>query len=172
MPYLAEEMYMNLTEENSVHLSDFPLVNSKLIDLNLEKAMVYAREIVEKAHAMRKEAKIKVRQPLSKLEYSKEKLPRPLELIIADEVNVKDVIYAKTFLLDTKITPALKTEGEAREIIRRIQQARKEAGCDLAEIVTVTLPTWPKEFEGEIKKQTLARELIADNKLSVKRDSG
>ncbi|KKR86299.1 MAG: Isoleucyl-tRNA synthetase [Candidatus Curtissbacteria bacterium GW2011_GWA1_41_11] len=169
MPYVAEEMYMNLTGGKSVHLADFPQANSKFIDLNLEKEMKKAREIAEKAHAKRKEAQIKVRQPLQKLEYAGHKLLESLELIIADEINVKNLIHAKTFKLDTKLSPQLKAEGEVREIIRRIQQARKETGCDLAEKVTVILPAWPKEFEEEIKKQTLAKELIKGEKLAIKR---
>ena len=169
MPYIAEEMYVNLTGENSVHLSDFPQVNPKSIDINLEKEMKKAREIVEKAHAKRKEIQIKVRQPLAKLEYAGQKLPESLELIIADEVNVKAVVHAKILQFDTKLSQRLKAEGEAREIIRSIQQARKEAGCDLSEKVTVFLPAWPKEFEAEIKKQTLSKELIKGEKLSIKR---
>ena len=169
MPYVAEEMYMNLAGENSVHLSDFPQANPKSIDINLEKEMKKAREIVEKAHAKRKETQIKVRQPLQKLEYGGQKLPEPLELVIADEVNVKEVVHAKALRLDAKLSPALKAEGEAREIIRQIQQARKEAGCELSEKVTVTLPAWPKEYETEIKKQTLSKELVKGEKLTIKR---
>jgi len=169
MPYVAEEMYMNLAGGDSVHLADFPQANPKSIDINLEKEMKKVREIVEKAHAKRKETQIKVRQPLQKLEYDGQKLPEPLELVIADEVNVKEVVHAKALHLDTKLSPQLKTEGEAREIIRQIQQARKEAGCDLAEKVSVTLPAWPKEFEEEIKKQTLSKELVKGEKFSIKR---
>ena len=92
-----------------------------------------------------------------------------MEFIIADEVNVKAVVHAKILQFDTKLSQRLKAEGEAREIIRSIQQARKEAGCDLSEKVTVFLPAWPKEFEAEIKKQTLSKELIKGEKLSIKR---
>ena len=169
MPYLAEEMYTNLTGGNSVHLSSLPQTNSKLIDLSLEKEMKKAREIVEKAHAKRKEAQIKVRQPLTKLGYPGRKLPESLELIIADEVNVKDVIHAKTLQLDTRISPQLKAEGEAREIIRQIQQARKEAECDLDEKIIVQLPSWPKEFENLIKKETLAERLVKSHKFGIVR---
>ena len=169
MPYLAEEMYTNLTGGNSVHLSSLPQTNSKLIDLSLEKEMKKAREIVEKAHAKRKEAQNKVRQPLTKLGYPGRKLPESLELIIADEVNVKDVIHAKTLQLDTRISPQLKAEGEAREIIRQIQQARKEAECDLDEKIIVQLPSWPKEFENLIKKETLAERLVKSHKFGIVR---
>ncbi|MDO8487613.1 MAG: class I tRNA ligase family protein [Candidatus Curtissbacteria bacterium] len=168
-PFIAEEIYMNLVEEQSVNLADFPTSNAKLIDKNLEDQMAIARTIVEKAHSARKEAGIKVRQPLASLTYGEEKLPEQIEKIIADEVNVKEVITKKgsKITLDTKFTPALVAEGQAREIIRSIQQARKDAGCDLAEKVTVTLPDWPKEFEEEIKKQTLTSKLVKGKKLEI-----
>ena len=123
----------------------------------------------KKPHAKRREVGIRARQPLQKLEYGGQKLPEPLESLIADEVNVKEVVDDKDLQLDTKLSPQLKVEGEAREIIRQIQQARKEAGCELSEKVTVTLPAWPKEFEQEIKKQTLSKELIKGEKLTIKR---
>ena len=166
-PFISEDIYRNLTGEISVHLADYPGVGH--IDQDLLQEMKKTREIVEKAHAKRKEAQIKVRQPLQKLEYAGEKLPESLELVIADEINVKSVVRAKTLQLDTKLSPQLKAEGEAREIIRSIQQARKEAGCNLAEKVTVTLSAWPGEFEEEIKKQTLSKELIKGEKLTIKR---
>jgi len=170
-PFVAEEIYMNLTGDKSVNLCDFPTVNKKLIDTKLEEQMTHARIIVERAHALRKETGIKVRQPLPQLTYGTQALPKNIEAIIADEVNVKEVIFKKEseVKLDTKITPQLEAEGEAREIIRQIQQARKEADYQLDENVIVTLPSWPKEFEDYIKKQTLAQKLIKGPKLEIKR---
>ena len=170
MPFIAEEIYQNLTQEKSVHLADFPQGNQTIHDQKLIEQMQKAREIVEKTHGVRKEKQIKVRQPLSKLEYPGTKLPKEIEKIIAGEVNVKKIANAKTFKLDTNITPRLKTEGEAREIIRQIQQARKEAGCNLSEKVDVVLPSWPKSFTNHIKKETLARKLIKGEKLEIKRN--
>ena len=69
--------------------------------------------------------------------------------------------------MDTKLTPTLKAEGEAREIIRSIQSARKTAGCRLDQEVKVQLPTWPVEFEDEIKKQTLTSRLIKGGELKI-----
>ncbi len=171
-PFIAEEIYMNLVGEQSVNLADYPTVDEKLIDKNLEEQMTVARTLVEKVHAVRKEANIKVRQPLASLTYGGDKLSDDIEKIVADEVNIKAVIYKKgaQLALDTKLTPALEAEGQAREIIRSIQQARKDAGCDLSEKVIVTLPDWPKEFEEEIKKQTLASKLIKGDKLEIKRN--
>lgn len=168
-PFIAEAMFRNLTEEESVHLSAFPVANDKLIDPDLEAMMLQVRQIAEGAHAKRKEAAIKVRQPLSSLEYPGEPLPKPLELVLAEEINVKSVTNAKSLRLNTKLTPELEEEGKAREIIRQIQVARKEANCNIAEIVTVKLPIWPKEFEEEIKRQTLASKLEKADNLEIVR---
>ena len=90
---------------------------------------------------------------------------------MASELNVEKLTFVKNskVKLDTKITPALKRKGEAREIIRQIQQARKEAECDLAEKVTVELPQWPKEYEDQIKRETLAKSLIKARELKIVR---
>lgn len=160
-PFIADEIYQNMTGEQSVHLTDWPKENNLVIDDNLESSMDQIKTIVEKAHAIRKETALKVRQPLSKLQYGSAKLTEDLEKIIADEVNVKEVIYVKVsdVNLDTKITPALKAEGEAREIVRQIQSARKEAKCRLDEKISVTLPSWPENFEDYIKRETLTKSL-------------
>jgi len=168
-PFIAEEIYMNLTGEESVNFADIPNTNEKLIDTDLEKEMTRAREIVEIAHAKRKEAQIKVRQPLSAFQYTGGKLPKEIEEIVAAEINVKKVSSGKSFKLDTTVTPGLKAEGEARDIIRQIQQARKEADCRLDQKIEVELPKWPKEFEAQIKKETLSENLIKASQLSVKK---
>ena len=171
MPFIADEMYTNLTGKQSVNLCDFPTVDPKLIDLTLEKQMSKAREIVEAAHAQRKEAKIKVRQPLPELNYGEYQLPKDLEKIVADEINVKKLIFKKTqqVKLNIKITQQLKAEGQARELIRQIQNLRKETGCGLGEKVIVMLPSWPKEFKDYIKRETLAKKLIKSSKLEIRR---
>lgn len=169
MPFIAEEMYMNLSGEESVNLADFSVSNEKFIDGALEKQMQNARDLVEKAHSLRKEVNIKVRQPLAQLTYGDEKLPEKIEKIIAVEVNVKNIVYKKGSgpKLDTTVTPALKAEGEARNIIRDIQVARKEAGCRLDQKINVQIPSWPKEFENEIKKQTLTTALTEGDNLEI-----
>ncbi len=171
MPFISEEIYRNLTAEESVHLANYPSSDRTLIDKELEIQMQNARELVENAHALRKKEGIKVRQPLGKLVYGTQKFPDEIEILVAGEVNVKNVVFKKgsNLSLDTNITPALKAEGDAREIIRQIQQARKEAGCNLNELVTVRLPSWPKQFEVEIKRQTLAKNLEKAETLEIVR---
>ncbi|HSX19405.1 MAG TPA: class I tRNA ligase family protein, partial [Candidatus Saccharimonadales bacterium] len=174
IPFITEEIYTNLTDEISVHLTNFPKPNNGAVDENLEKQMMLAQEIVSTAHAIRKEKNLKVRQPLASLTYGGEKLDEEIEKIIADEVNVKAVQFKKgaKVTLDEKITPQLKAEGEARDIIRQIQQARKEANCKLDEKIEVQLPQWPKEYEEKIKAETLTAKLTKGDSLEVKRKSG
>jgi isoleucyl-tRNA synthetase len=175
MPFLAEEIFKNLTGKDSVHLEDWLEVEEGLIDKELEEEMVLVRKICELGHAARKEAGIRVRQPLSsiKVQVSSIKLEEELLQLIKDELNVKEVIWEKKAVkepqveLETKLTSQLKAEGEAREIVRQIQDLRKKQGCRLDEKIMVTLPSWPKEFEEEIKKQTLAKKLVKGKELTI-----
>ncbi|MBI4157506.1 isoleucine--tRNA ligase [Candidatus Woesebacteria bacterium] len=161
IPFLTETIYKNLTKEESVHLSDWPEVNKELIDLKLEAEMQKVRAVIEKGHALRKEAKIPVRQALGSLS-TKESAPKTpgLEDVLKEELNILDVVWgAKKDSLDTKLTPLLKSMGEAREIIRRIQEERKAKGTPLNGWVSVSLEDWPKEFEEEIKAKTRVKAL-------------
>jgi elongation factor G len=63
-------------------------------------------------------------------------------------------------VLDTTLTEDLKAEGEARELIRQIQNARKKAGVSFDQLVKVELPSWPTEFETEIKGGNIPKEYI------------
>ena len=174
-PFLAEEIYKNLTGEESVHLEDWPQAETGKIDESLEEKMALVRKICELGHAARKEAEIKVRQPLSsaKCKVQSAKLEEELLRLIKDELNVKEVVWEKKVVkepevkLETKLTPQLKAEGEAREIVRQIQDLRKNQGCRLDEKIIVTLPSWPQEFEVEIKRQTLTKKLIKGKQLKI-----
>ncbi len=130
IPFLSEEIYRSVTENRSsrsVHLENWPKTNKRLIDKRLNQKMEKVREIVALALAERSKAGIKVRQPLAELRI-KEKIDKELAELIKEEVNVKKITLGKTFKLDTKITPALKEEGQVREVIRQIQALRKKAG--------------------------------------------
>ncbi|MDP3888864.1 MAG: class I tRNA ligase family protein, partial [bacterium] len=172
-PFLAEEMFKNLTREESVHLSDWPKVG--VIDAVLEGDMILVRKICELGHAARKDKQIKVRQPLSKIKVKNVNLKNKyLEQLILEELNIKEMewVLGKGELeveLDTTISVALKEEGEARELIRQIQELRKEAGCSLDEKVTIYAPSWPKEFEEYIKGETLAKEILEGHELKIEK---
>ena len=173
-PFIAEEIYTNLTGESSVHLTTYPLSDDKVIEKNLVASMKKLRELVENGHSIRKENKIKLRQPLSKFAYGHkvEKLPEELESLLMEELNVKRVEYSKDTptSFDFKLSSDLLSEGEARDIVRQIQRKRKEANCKMDEEVVVQLPKWPKDFENYIKKETITRELVKAEELKVIRN--
>ena len=160
-PFLAEEIHSNLTGQDSVHLEDWPQGQKKDIDQKLENKMALIRQVASLTHSARKEAQIKLRQPLPTLTViaPEEQPSQELLELLKEEVNVKQVIWQKkgnelTVNLETKITPDLKAEGWAREIIRQIQQMRKKAQLDPNEKIIICLPDWPKRFETEIKQKT------------------
>lgn len=176
VPYLAEEIYRNLTEKESVHLADWPEVRTLgVLDKKLLADMGLVRKICEKGHAVRKEAKIRVRQPLGKCTIYNAKFTIGDELVqlIKDELNIKKVEFKKgkgdlRVELDTKITPQLKAEGEDRELIRQIQELRKESKCQLDEKIDVITPKLPHNEE-LVAQATLAKSFQKGKKLAIKK---
>lgn len=177
-PFLAEEMYRNLTGEESVHLSYWPKLDKNAINLHLEEQMEVIRKIVELAHSKRKETGIKVRQPLAHLTITLTPtmtIDSDMVFLLKDELNVKAVHFEKGDELqvkfDTTLTQDLKAEGEARDLVRKIQEERKKLGTKLDEKITVQLPSWPKAYEEFIKKQALISSLLQSNTFEVKRSN-
>jgi len=122
-PFISEEVYLGLGGKKSVHLSDWPQPQEFSEDLIL--AMAKVREISTQALAQRKH---QVRQPLAKLEIPDHKLSSDLILFIKEEVNVKEVLIGDAIRLDNELTPELIQEGGDRDLIRKIQVARKNVG--------------------------------------------
>lgn len=92
--------------------------------------------------------------------------------VVSEEVNVLEVVYEAfdnlSIDLDTKITDTLQKMGEARDIVRNIQVKRKEIGAKLSDKVEVYLPSWPMEYEDEIKEKVLATKIIKSSEFDVK----
>lgn len=176
-PFISEEIYRGLTGEESVHLTDWPAQNqeSGLRNQELLAQMEFVRKIVEVGHAKRKELGLKVKQPLKKFkilnsstqrdpEAGQFQIDKEMQQLIQDELNVKEVEIIKaegemTVEFDITQTPELKAEGEARDIIRKIQEERKKLETSMTEKVAVTLPDWPKELEEYIKRRALVENL-------------
>ena len=159
-PFLAEELYQKLTGANtSVHLLDWPTAGE--IDQTILDNMARTRAIITDALALRMqksetEAQIKVRQPLSKLTYPGDKLDDFYEKIIMDEVNVKSVENGKELKLDKTLTEELKREGYARDLIRAIQSARKNAKLNMDDRIRLSLSCdIPDGYEDLIKTEVL-----------------
>jgi len=131
VPFMAEAMYRNLSEGNSVHLSDFPEAKPWQ-DPDVEANMALARQAVEAGLAARDAVRIRVRQPLASVALPGEPLPEDIASIVRDELNVKKVVFgANEVKLDTEITEELRMEGLAREVVRLIQDRRKKMGLNV-----------------------------------------
>ncbi|GGA20989.1 isoleucine--tRNA ligase [Paenibacillus physcomitrellae] len=92
-PMLSEDIFVNLTGGESVHLADYPKADEALIDQTLEQDMETARQIVELARNVRNETGLKTRQPLSGLvvSLSTDFDAASYEEIIKEEINVKKI---------------------------------------------------------------------------------
>ncbi len=171
MPFMPDRMFRNLTGGKSVHLADWPVCRGEVISPELEEAMTQSRKVVELGHSARRKEGIRVRQPLAMISVTGAELPEELSPIILDELNVKSIEYSKgdelTATLDTVLTPELEQEGIARDLMRDIQKARKTASLNPTDIITVELPSWPSEWEEEIRDRVNAVELQVGEELKV-----
>ncbi len=99
VPFLCEAVYQELKTGDmpqSVHLCDYPAFEQALYDEDLEKEMDFVKKTVSLGHALRKEQKLKVRQPLQKVHVvaSNEQLSgyyHKQKQLILDELNVKEM---------------------------------------------------------------------------------
>ena len=116
VPYVTEEMYRNLTGKKSVHLAKFPKYDEKLIDEKIEERMDKVRDLISIGRYVREEANIKVRQPLSEalIDGKLESLIGDLSSLINEELNVKEVVYAKDLseYMNFTVKPNFKEVGK------------------------------------------------------------
>ena len=185
-PFLAEELYHNLTGDNeSIHLKDWlpagEIDNSMLRDMNA------LRTAVNDGLSKRASEGIKVRQPLASVKLintisqdTSAEVAQFLIDIAKDELNVKSVEIVTdsesdsaqpSVVYDLTITPELKREGLMREIVRHVQSARKQAGLQIDDRIVLSISSDDSEisqaidaFADVIKAETLAVELnsVAD----------
>lgn len=245
MPFLSDAIYKNLTNDESVHLADWPKAVEAYIQPELNREHQLIRQIVTLGHGVRDQANIKVRQPLAKVQLG---LPANVDHamieaqkdVILEELNVKDLEILKdagefvqqvvmpnarvlgpkygkevqqiiqmakagefevldsgavkigdyelsgeevevgfhgkegfdvasaggvSVVLDTVVTDELKQEGHAREIVRRIQDLRKEADYKVDDRIYIFVEAEEPvaasvlAFADYIKNETLALEL-------------
>jgi isoleucyl-tRNA synthetase len=136
MPFVSETMYQNLAagkngQLESVHLSDWPVAAADWRDDELRQQMSVVRRLVATGLAARNAAAIKVRQPLRAVTIAEKRLNPELETILLEELNIKAARYEGEgggLTLDTEISPELKLEGLARDLVRKIQELRKQSG--------------------------------------------
>jgi len=179
MPFMAEQLWQKVTgndfkdKDRSVHLEEWPKASEQQkADSRVLEKMEVVRKIVELGLAKRDEAGIRVRQPLQKLEIGNLKLGLNEEYVklIKDEVNIKDVVCGKgkgelEVKLDIKISEELKQEGIKRELVRSINNLRKDAGLTIKDRITICWESKAKEIEKVINsfKNDILKETLADD---------
>ncbi len=162
-PFISEEIYKNLTGEESVHLVNFPEADQSIIDGKLTEQMQQVRSNVESALSWRAKAGMKIRQPLEYYEYVGDKLSPEFEDILKDEINVEETRWAKVEKLNTNVTERLKLKGYARELIRNIQSLRKESGFKVEDRIEVNYQTESEVMENVMREASvlISREVLA-----------
>ncbi len=142
-PFIAESISRGLGgKEGSVHLAPWP--QAGVIDEPVLKEMAAVRELASVGLKLREGAGSKVRQPLARFTVTKELSPE-FAAILRDELNVKEVAVGEQTELDTTVTPELREEGVVRELIRRIQDLRKEQGLTIQDRPAFTLALGEEE---------------------------
>ncbi|NQU99146.1 MAG: isoleucine--tRNA ligase [Parcubacteria group bacterium] len=255
LPFLTEDIYRNLTGNESVHLEEWPEVNEKLIDKKLNREMDLVLRIVTLGHAARDKAKIKARQPLSDIKViGGAELDKDLVQLLLNELNVKNInlfsesesklkmeeyveskmklnfpILGKKYgadlkeiqklfgqskyeikdeklilgkyeleteewemnyepkeghenikievdgelvvILNTEIDKELEEEGMAREIVRHIQEMRKEADYNVDDRIKVKIEGIDLgKSEKIIKSEVLADSIIEEDKMDLEKE--
>lgn len=174
-PFLSEELYRKLTDEESVHLVDWPVLNDT--DELLVEQMANVRKIINDALSQRAANSLKVRQPLAKLTVRAPFEPTDNMIeIIKEEVNVKNVVHEydkqESIELDLNLTPDLLDEGAAREIIRHVQNFRKTSGLDVDDRINLSLFSENDQISRSIKNHSkeIAQETLAENLVHERSD--
>ena len=181
-PFLAEELYHNLTgDDESIHLKDW--LPAGKINRAMLRDMNALRTAVNDGLSKRAAEGIKVRQPLASAKLvstisqnTPEEVAQFLVDIARDELNVKsvevvtgseldipEVSAQPSVVYDLNITPELKREGLMREIVRHVQSARKKAGLQVDDRIILQLTTNDDQLRQAINEHraTIAAETLA-----------
>ena len=186
-PFLAEELYHNLTgDDESIHLKDW-LTAGAVNDQALAD-MSRTRELINNGLSLRMkqdehQVSIKVRQPLQSAAYAGAKLAEYYEQIMAEELNVKEIRWIESLdehladydvtegvikpeswvEINKHLTPELKREGLMREVIRHVQSARKKAGLQVDDRIMLQLTTDDEQLRQAINEhaEVIAAETLA-----------
>ncbi len=166
-PFVAERVYEKAGDgKESVHLETWPACIDNTHDEEVIATMQKVRDVVSNALEVRKREGVKVRQPLATLFVSEDGAHISGEqyaALIKDEVNVKAVVVdaSKTengVGLDLNLTDELRREGQVREFLRAVQDARKAKGLSPEDVATLV-----------VVKDAIAESLIGEYKEMIQK---
>ena len=186
-PFLAEELYHNLTgDDESIHLKDW--LTAGAVNDQVLADMSRTRELINNGLSLRMkqdehQVSIKVRQPLQCAAYAGARLAEYYEQIMAEELNVKEIRWIENLdehladydvtegvikpenwiEISKQLTPELKREGLMREVIRHVQSARKKAGLQVDDRIELNVTSNDAEITRAIDEftDTIAAETLA-----------
>ncbi|HKM09332.1 MAG TPA: isoleucine--tRNA ligase, partial [Candidatus Methanomethylophilaceae archaeon] len=187
-PHISEEVYQHMCGTKlTVHMEDWPKCNDDLIDVEMEHSMSLIQNIVDLVASERSKVGSKLRWPLLGIYIrgNGEKTNDAVKVfdhVLAQQANIKNISYLSKdevpegdiegvsfsegdVFIDFSMTPEIESEGYARELIRRIQQMRKDMklnveqfiNCDVRadpKIVNL-LSSWVDHISGEVRANTL-----------------
>ena len=115
-PFITDDIYTKLTNEESIHLSNFPTYDESKVNEKIENRMDLVRDLISLGRNARENSKIKVRQPISEviLDGKNEKLIGDLTNLIEEELNVKKVTFTPELVkyMTLEIKPNFKVCGK------------------------------------------------------------
>ena len=166
MPFITDEIYTNLTGEKSVHLSHWVSMDAPK-SMSIIQNMAIVRSLAEAGHRVRKENKLKVRQPLNSVTIilAKDTIFEESNAfldILKSELNVKKVILSKgkteqhEVAFDMVLTDELVREGKMRDLVRSIQEQRKIKQVRQDQKIKLTIPREFMQWKEYIAKRVLA----------------
>jgi isoleucyl-tRNA synthetase len=188
-PHIADEVYTHMGGKLlTVHMEDWPKYDESLIDTDIEHGMALVQNIVEIVAAERAKMGSKLRWPLLAVDVrgNDEKTNSAIGRfahVLAQQGNIKNIGFLSagaeptgkevlpvefdegTVLIDFDVTPEIEAEGYARELIRRIQQMRKDMKLNVEQFVNCEVSaeprlmglfeTWHDHIANEVRAKSL-----------------
>ncbi len=163
-PLIAEEVYQNIIRPakkkfESVHMLDLPIADKKMINKDLEDHMQLAKLMFEASSSARQEAKLKLKWPVKRmlLETNEKRVRiavKALEKVLLPMCNVKKIEFVRKLpkgkfaegsfdkyklYLDLIEDQEIYGERLYRELVREIQEMRKNAKFVVSDEISLTL---------------------------------
>lgn len=189
-PHISEEVYQHMGGKKlSVHMEDWPAYDPALIDEDVEHSMALIQNIVDIIAAERAKMGSKLRWPLLQVfvrgnDADVNKAVKTFDEVLCAQGNIKKIVYLGkeeipnvekdiepvdflegTIFIDFNVTPEIEAEGYARELIRRIQQMRKDMKLNVEQYVRCEVSaeerliglfqTWREHISNEVRAKEL-----------------
>ncbi|MBP6577619.1 MAG: isoleucine--tRNA ligase, partial [Chryseobacterium sp.] len=166
-PFFMDQLFQDLNKVtgkevvNSVHLTDFPVVDESLIDQDLVEKTHLAQQITSMVFSLRKKENIKVRQPLQKvmipvLDKKTEEQILAVSELIKQEVNVKELQLINSeeasHLIVKQIKPNFKTLGA------RLGKDMKTVAGEISNFSSEQIATLEKEGKASVSGYEITTE--------------